>query len=214
MKRIQLIALASALSATFALPARAQTEDAQQTDREAAPIQLSLWSPVQTSDVQRSVHGMRLNLLYGKNRDVHGFDLGIANHATGHLYGLQLGLGGYVENDVHGVQYNAILSIAHGNVLGVQEGIYASAGTLSGVQIGAVNHVAGAAMGARFAIVNVSGLHTEGAEFGFVNHSRRIDGLQLGLVNVAEELHGVQIGVANVAKNGFLPFFPVVNAAM
>jgi hypothetical protein len=39
-------------------------------------------------------------------------------------------------------------------------------------------------------------------------------GLQVGIVNVTDELHGVQIGVANVAKNGFLPFFPVVNAAM
>jgi hypothetical protein len=37
--------------------------------------------------------------------------------------------------------------------------------------------------------------------------------VQLGLVNTTDELHGVQIGLANVASNGFLPFFPVINAA-
>jgi hypothetical protein len=53
-----------------------------------------------------------------------------------------------------------------------------------------------------------------GASIGVVNYARRVSGFQIGLVNVTGELHGVQIGLANVASNGFLPFFPVVNAAL
>jgi hypothetical protein len=214
MQRIKSIALASALTLSFAMTARAETGDAGEANRKVARFQLSLWSSVQTSDEGSSVYGMRLNLPYGKNRDVRGFDLGIANQATGDLYGAQLGFGGYVEGDVSGVQNNLILSIGRGNVTGLQQGAYTFAGNLSGVQFGVVNRVEDASTGARFAVVNLSGSSSRGAEFGLVNHARRVDGLQLGIVNVTDELHGVQIGLANFAKNGFVPFFPVMNAAL
>jgi hypothetical protein len=47
-----------------------------------------------------------------------------------------------------------------------------------------------------------------------VNYARSVQGLQLGFVNVAEHLHGVQVGLVNVARNGFLPVFIIVNAAL
>jgi hypothetical protein len=115
---------------------------------------------------------------------------------------------------VYGIQSHLVLSLAGGTVYGVQEGIYAQAQNLHGVQFGVVNQVERNAYGARLGAVNLSGGYSEGATFGIVNRGRRVSGLQLGLVNVADELHGIQIGLANIAKNGFLPFFPVVNAAM
>jgi hypothetical protein len=215
MNSIRLAAFASALSATLTVfPAAAQQTDAGPRQRPISALQLSLWDSVQTSDPAHSVYGMRLNLPYGRNSEVRGFDLGIANHNTRDMSGLQLGFGSYVERDLRGMQSNLILSVTRGEASGYQQGIYTYAGRLYGVQAGAVNHVHRSAHGARFAAVNISETYTEGAELGLVNYSRRVRGLQLGLVNVTNELHGVQIGLANIAKNGFLPFFPVVNAAM
>lgn len=214
MNPTRLPALAALFSAALStLSAVAQQSDAPEQEKNV-PFQLSLWNSVQTSDPGDSIRGMRLNLPYGENRNVHGFDLGIANHATGNLYGAEFGFGGYVGGDVRGVQSHFILSIAKGELAGLQQGVYTSAGRLFGVQSGVVNHVRGHAYGARFAFVNLSDTYTEGAELGLVNYARQVHGLQLGIVNVADELHGVQIGLANLAKNGFLPFFPVVNAAL
>jgi len=38
-------------------------------------------------------------------------------------------------------------------------------------------------------------------------------GLQLGLLNIIGTFNGIQLGVINIASNGFLPVFPVINAA-
>lgn len=179
-----------------------------------APIQVSLWNPVQTSDENAKIHGFRLNLPYGANREVQGFDLGIASRTNGNQYGLNLGGGSYIGGDMRGAQLNFALSMTRGKMFGLQEGIYNQSGSLYGVQSGFVNRIEHAGVGARLAFVNLSGNSMEGAEFGIVNHARRVRGLQLGIVNVADELHGVQIGALNFAKNGFLPFFPVINSAM
>lgn len=214
MNPSHLPAFATALCiAATALPAVAQESEASSQPRQVA-FQLSLWNSVQTSRPTDSIHGMRLNLPYGESRDVHGVDLGIANQTNGNLYGAGFGLGGYVGGEVRGVQSHLFLSIAKSDVMGYQSGIYTSAKSLAGVQSGLVNRVKEEAHGARFALVNISDTYTEGFELGLVNHSQKVRGLQLGIVNVADELHGVQIGVANLAKNGFLPFFPVVNASL
>jgi hypothetical protein len=181
---------------------------------QVAPIQLALWNPLQTSNENARVHGFRLNLPYGVNREVQGFDLGIASRTSGNQYGLNLGGGSYVGGDMRGAQLNFAVSIAHGRTFGLQEAIYNQSGSLYGVQSGLVNRIDGVGVGARLAAVNLSDNSMEGAEFGFVNHARRVRGLQLGVVNVASELHGVQIGALNFAKNGFLPFFPLINSAM
>ncbi|HYO97498.1 MAG TPA: hypothetical protein VER33_23460 [Polyangiaceae bacterium] len=204
-----------ALLPAFALSVTTLGAHAEEgTNTDVHRFQLSLWNTLQTSDRTDSIHGVRLNLPYGSNRDVHGLDLGIVNHTTRDMHGAALGFAGYVQRDVRGLQSSFVLSIARGNVMGVQQGVYTSARNLSGVQSGAVNHVEGAAVGARFAAVNIAEGSSRGAELGIVNYARRMRGLQVGIVNVTDELHGVQIGVANIAKNGFLPFFPVVNAAM
>jgi hypothetical protein len=193
--------------------ASADVQDSSR-DEGPTPFALSLWNPVQTSDETQSVRGLRLNLPYGKNHDVKGLDLGVANYATGELRGVQYGLGGYVKGDVTGVQYNYILNVGQGNVLGWQAGIYDYAGSLEGVQTGIVNQVGGDAFGVMLGGVNVAEQSSEGVTLGVVNYAKRTSGLQLGLVNVTNHLYGVQIGLANYASNGFVPFFPVFNAAL
>lgn len=208
---VTLFALLS--TATYASAGFAADGDEPRNPR-VAPIQLALWSPVQTSDANATIQGFRLNLPYGVNREVRGFDVGIASRTNGNHYGLNLGGGSYVQGDMRGAQLNLAVSIAQGRTFGLQEAVYNQAGWLRGVQSGIVNRIDYSGVGARLAFVNLSGSSMEGAEFGIVNHARRVQGVQLGLVNVASELHGVQIGVLNFAKNGFLPFFPVVNSAM
>jgi hypothetical protein len=212
MKTLRLLQAVSVVFATFLpLSAHAQKTDAPAS---AAPFQVSFWDSAQVIDRERSIHGVRLTLPYGSNRDIHGLDVGIANHTSGDVHGLQLSLGGYVEGELKGLQYNWLLAIAKEDVSGAQTAFYTSAGTLRGAQLGLVNRVVREAVGARLALVNVSETSTFGAEVGLVNYARSIKGLQLGVVNVTDGLHGVQLGLVNVAKNGFLPVFVIVNAAL
>lgn len=198
----------------FAVTTVAAASGGEAESRQTHPIELALWNPVQTSDERTAINGLRLNLPYGVNSEIRGVDIGIVGRTNGDFYGLGLGGGGYVLGDVRGAQLNLVLSISEGTVLGMQSGIYNSADSLHGVQSGIVNRLDDPSQGARFGAVNLSDSGMRGAEFGVVNHARRVRGLQFGIVNVASELHGVQIGVVNFAKNGFLPFFPVVNSAL
>jgi hypothetical protein len=192
-----------------AFPLREQAESRRKT----SAFQLSLWDPVQTADADSAVHGMRLNLPYGVNRQLYGFDFGIASRTTGNVYGAQFGFVGIVERNFRGVQQGLFYSATEGQMNGWQHGIYGTAGRLRGLQSGLVNDVEGSARGAQIGAVNLAGGSSTGASIGVVNYSRRVTGLQLGLVNATSELRGVQIGLANFAPNGFLPFFPVINAA-
>lgn len=254
MKTHRTIALAAAFTAstlsgvalaqsTPPVEAPASLEDAATFGGEPAGFQFSLWDSAQLVDEHRPVHGVRINLPYGSNAAIHGFDFGIASRTARELRGLQFGLGGYVGGAVEGVQYNYVLSIAKGNVAGWQNGVYAQAGSLQGVQTGIFNYalgsvegvqagvvnlapgdvqgaelslvnVMGSADGFQLALVNVSQDYNGGFALGVVNYASRVDGLQFGVVNVTDDLHGVQIGLANIAANGVLPFMPVVNAAL
>jgi len=45
-----------------------------------------------------------------------------------------------------------------------------------------------------------------------MNFAPRVTGLQIGaLVNKADSVAGLQIGLLNINKNGWLPFFPILN---
>jgi len=217
MNTARIFAIAPALIAAFAAsPALAEesaTPSSAAPGSTTAPIAVALWNPVQTSDENTSIHGLRLDLPYGKNYDVRGLDFGFASQTTRNLTGASFTLGSTVGHDVLGVQSGFVLAVAGGTVYGLQEGIYSEAKSLHGAQFGVVTQVNQRSYGARFAAVNLGDDH-EGAEFGIVNYSKRSNGFQLGIVNVTEQLHGVQIGLVNVAKNGFLPVFPVLNAAM
>lgn len=209
MLRPALLAAATAL----VLPRAAAAQGPDAGARPAA-FQLSLWESVQIVDRDRSVHGLRLALPYGRNRDLHGADLGIVARLDGDLVGAQLSVAGIVDGSVKGVQYNWLLSTAGGRVQGLQWSGVNMAGSYEGAQLGLLNYVESASVGARLGVANIALAEVRGAELGVVNYAARVEGVQLGFVNVTEHLHGVQIGLVNVAPNGFLPVFVIFNAAL
>ncbi len=163
------------------------------------PFQLSLFDPVQLFSRSTPIAGVRLNLFYTNNSAMTGFDwswLGVAR-TTGSLKGVQWALGNWVE----------------GTALGWQAGLVNYGGrAATGLQLGFVN-LAGRGLGLQWGGVGWSDSHT-GVQFNLLfNASKKFTGLQLGLVNYTKRLHGVQIGLVNIAGNGFLPVFPIVNAA-
>jgi len=210
--RLCLAALA-ALAASFPLTAAAQPPDASGA-QEPAAFQLSVWDSVQIVDRLRPIHGLRLSLPYGRNRELQGADVGIVGRIDGNLEGAQFSVAGLVDGNLTGLQYNWLLSRVGGHLRGAQLGAVNTVGSFEGAQFGFVNYARDGALGAALAFVNVSEGQTTGAEIGLVNYARSVQGLQLGFVNVAEHLHGVQVGLVNVARNGFLPVFIIVNAAL
>lgn len=155
---------------------------AQETAAKRRPIQIALFTPVQIFPERDAIHGVRLNLLYGRNREVVGLDVGLVNHtASGPFKGVQFGIVGYNEGDFQGWQDNLV------NVVGQR---------FEGFQSGFVN-VAESAVG---------------FQWGVVNTAESMRGLQLSIVNYARRMHGIQVGLVNVIKEGgAFPVFPIVN---
>jgi hypothetical protein len=121
------------------------------------PIQLSLFSPVQIVPEDNAISGVRLSLLYGKNKYVTGLDWGLVSHSTsGMSKGVQFGLVGLVEADFTGWQ-NTVVNITQGNFEGFQWGL-----------------------------VNYAG-HANGFQLGLVNYAMTMHGLQIGLVNIIKQ---------------------------
>jgi len=150
----------------------------------SSPIQISLVTPVQIVKADKSVSGLRLNLLYGRNVDVTGFDWGLVNHVTGNGLGLQDGFVNVVEKNFKGWQYGAV-NLTHGEFTGFQ-----SAWLFNQTETG------------------------HGVALGLVNVSKNMRGLQLGLFNMTETMHGLQIGVGNVIQKGKIPILPIINWSM
>lgn len=139
-------------NAIFALILVAQPILAQEK-----PIQLSLLSPIQLVPEGNAISGVRLSLLYGKNKYVTGLDWGLVSHCTsGMSKGVQFGVVGYVEGDFMGWQ-SSVVNYTKGNFEGLQWGF-----------------------------VNYAG-HANGLQLGFVNYAMTMHGLQIGLVNIIKQ---------------------------
>jgi hypothetical protein len=120
-----------------------------------------------------------------ENWDVYGIRLDLLYGENYHVAGLDIGM----INTVH----------FRGAASGVQVGlIYNDAYNLTGVQIGLLISETERANG-----LQVTPL---------INHASKLHGAQIGLVNFSDENScGVQIGLLNFMKDGFLPFFPLIN---
>ena len=122
-----------------------------------APIQLSLFTPVQIFSEDYTISGVRLNLLYGRNVSVTGLDWGLVNHTTsGMSMGVQLGFLSINEADFMGWQNSA------GNIV---------MGDMEGFQCGVVNYAG----------------YANGFQLGLVNYAVSMKGLQIGLVNIIKQ---------------------------
>lgn len=181
---------ASVLLAILTVPAAARAEG-------VSPIQLALVDPVQIFDSSTSIHGLRINLIYGYNRDIRGLDLGLVNRNSGSFGGVQLGVVGISHGSFTGWQANFV-NYTEAKFVGLQLGAGNLAQGLLGIQWGAVSFV---------------GMDAEGVQIAVVNYANRMSGLQLGLVNICVQLKGLQIGLINLARNGVLPIMPIVNWA-
>jgi len=150
----------------------------------ATGLQLALVAPAQVFPENYAVSGLRLNLLYGRNRALRGLDLGLVNAVSGGVQGAQLGLGNLA-----------------GDLAGLQLGFYneAAASEMGCCQIGAINFLRGDG--------------SQGAMFGIFNLADNLSGFQLGLVNICNTLDGLQVGLINIiSQSDVLIFCPIVNA--
>lgn len=186
---------------------------------DAAPLQLSIFSPMQMVPENESIKGISLDLIYVVNRDVTGFSYTFfgVNKATGNVMGVEWGLGNWVDGFFYGWQ-DGIVNRSGARVVGLQQGLVNIAkGDLTGVQFGGVswaeqfvhgvqagifNYSTGRFIGLQGGIVNVSKGQFSGAALGIVNYAEgSVKGFQGGIVNSAAEMHGLQLGLVNYTKS-------------
>lgn len=119
------------------------------------PVQIAIINPIQLFNENNSITGLRINLLYGRNRSVTGIDFGLINHTTnGTSTGVQWGFVGINNGNFVGWQNDGV-NITHENFEGLQWGIVNYAGSVNGVQIGLVNYAANMKKGLQIGLVNI-----------------------------------------------------------
>ncbi len=108
------------------------------------------------------------------------------------------GIPSYAENSlVYGWKLGAPISDGYNKVCGLESAIFSSmTDNVDGMQTSGLFVLSKKMNGLQFSPVNVA--------------NEQLEGCQLGLVNYSEK-SGFQIGVANYMKDGFLPFFPIIN---
>jgi len=154
---------------------------------ETAPLQVSLFHPLQAYPDDYSVDGLRLNVIYGVNDNVQGIDLGLVNETKGNVQGFELGADNRVSDDFTGGQLG-LFNEVKGNFNFLQLGLIANItkGSCTGFQASVFYNDAG----------------------------QEMRGLQLGIVNHAGSLYGIQIGLLNFNDDTkYIGFFPFINAA-
>ena len=150
----------------------------------ATGLQLALVVPAQIFPESFAVSGLRLNLIYGRNRALRGLDLGLFNEVTERVEGFQLGVGNLA-----------------GDLTGLQLGFFNSAASSEAgcCQLGVVNML--------------QGNESQGAMLGLFNMAGTMRGFQFGLINVCTTLDGCQLGVINIiSQSDALIFCPIFNA--
>lgn len=160
-------------------------------------LQLSLFPPLQLAAVDTTIKGFRLGV-FTMNRKMEGLDIGLLNWTTHDLTALEWGFANVVGGNGAGVQF-AALNLDCEDMVGWDAGF--------------CNITLKDFVGFQSGTVNITGKSTVGVQFAAVNYSRAMTGLQLGFVNITGNLCGIQLGVVNIAANGFLPVFPIINAA-
>lgn len=160
------------------------------------PMQVSVVSPLQTSPSQCDVNGVRINLIYGKNRHVSGLDLGLINHTTGNMNGCELGIINNVE----------------GNVVGVQRGFFNKSKNLNGCQDGWINICENRAKGMQSGFIFNHARDMTGVQLGGISSAKKMRGLQIGLINWTRDLQGAQIGLLNIqTSRKYVKILPLLN---
>jgi hypothetical protein len=127
------------------------------------PVGFSLVHPVQTPDANRSIRGVRFNVIYGVNRNLTGLDIGLLfpiNTITNDLNGIQLGLYNRVGGRGKGLQWGAV-NFVENDFTGLQTGFYNQAGSVHGTQLGLVN-ITDRLSGLQIGLANIKGQRGSG----------------------------------------------------
>lgn len=152
---------------------------------------------------RRVVNKLSLDLLLGRSAQIVGAAVaGGASWVSEDVSGLQvaaLGLS-YAGGAVSGVQVAGALSLARGNVAGVQlAAVTTTLGDLIGFQFGAVNITKGHLGGMQVGLFNYALGPIAAFQAGFLfGYAPSGYGLQANLVSVARQLAGAQIGGFNI----------------
>jgi hypothetical protein len=186
--------------------------------QKARPVQFALFNPVQVVKQDYSIHGIRLNLIYGVNEDVNGVDGGFINQTNGTQRGAQWGIVNIGKENFYGFRYgwvNLLDYHFHGMSTG---GVTVNKGNVDGWVSGAVTVVLGKVQGVMSGGINVMhGDYFKGAQLGAINiinpevvQTGNNGGVQIGLFNYATSLKGVQFGLININRSAKLKFFPIM----
>lgn len=163
----------------------------------------------------------------------HGWDIGGINFCHDYQAGIQTAaVFNYADSGQDGVRLAGLGNVTKSGFQdGVQiAGILNQAKTAQGVQFAGIANLEDQMQGWQLACVNVVGFKrrklsktSSCCQTGVVNwmkkpkaaktveQEERDWALQLGVVNYTEGASGIQFGLININKNGFLPFFPLIN---
>lgn len=172
-----------------------------------SPISLSILPPVQFPAEDFNITGLRLSVLWGRQRDIYGLDLGVIGNMTNQtfvgtavsgLFNINRGMTTILGAQVAG---GANISKQKTNIFGVQLAL-----GLNSLE------AASSVTGLQLAMANLSP-HTNiyGVQAGIYNVADQVYGFQIGLVNVVNNLHGLQIGLLNFHHQGLFSVSPVIN---
>jgi hypothetical protein len=183
---------------------------------ECYPLQIGLYSPVQLISKDKTICGVRLDLIWGDNKAVQGIDIGLVNGADS-VQGIQIGGLNWgprsSEKDSWGLQVGLIGNTEQTNLLrpevgpasftGVQiAGLVNDSDEVTGVQI-ALGNGANTVNGVQISvnILPSNGAHDmNGLQISLAgNGAGLLNGAQLGLLNIAGDVHGFQGGALNFA---------------
>lgn len=208
MSHSRLSILWHAILLTFAVRAASASDTLEPTtiQEERTVLQLSLLNPVQLFPASHDVDGLRLTLIYGKNRDLRGVALGgIYDEIDRDLSGVQMTLVvGRVREDFTGIQMAAICSLAGSDFESAFAGVqtacfYTSAGgDLAGLQVAPIFGV-GRILG------NLRGIQIAGSACSTVGDAK---GVQTSLIYCGADgdVRGVQFaplsGLVLIGGNG------------
>ena len=195
MKKLFLLALVAAFAIPLcAEPAATETEtdelaldddnslavqvDAPRKNTAMWPAFVGVWEFPETPDLV----GVRFTIPWStKQENITGFDIGFWGRSE-YFEGLQFNI---LRNDVKdvcsGAQCGIYNSVARGDLLGIQVGIW-----------------------------NESLAH-RGIQFGVVNVSGDTQGFQFGIINRSETMYGFQVGLINIIRDAEIQFCPVIN---
>jgi hypothetical protein len=145
------------------------------------PFQLSLITPVQLVHTDRSICGVRLNLLYGSNREVWGLDAGAVNKA-GNFSGIELGLLVNVIKSNEETTSKPSWGIQAAGLVNRD-----SRGSFTGIEVAGISN-------------ENRKLHFTGMQAAIVGNKNRngdVTGMQVAMFNHSTTLNGIQAGLGN-----------------